>query len=72
MKTTIQISPELHNELRKRKVNKKYTYEDIIWNLIEAHMELSEETKKHIIQSQKEIREGKVHKLGDVKKELRL
>ena len=35
-------------------------------------MELSEETKKHIKQSEKEITEGKTVSLSEVKKKLKL
>ena len=45
METTIQISEDLLEELKKRKINEK-SYEDVIWDLIEDELELSEETKK--------------------------
>ena len=35
-------------------------------------MELSEETKKRIRKSEKDIKEGKIYSLGDVKKELEM
>jgi hypothetical protein len=38
----------------------------------EDSMELSEETKRNIAQSQKEIKEGKVHKWEDVKRDLKI
>jgi len=34
MKTTIQISEELKNELAKKKLSNRETYESIIWDLI--------------------------------------
>ena len=48
------------------------SYEEIIWDLLEDTMELSEETKRHIEQSRKEIKEGKTVTLAEVKKKLGL
>jgi hypothetical protein len=70
METSIQVSRELLGKLQLMKIYVKESYEDIIWDLIEDRMEFSEETKKNIAQSEKEIREGKTHKWEDVKKEL--
>ncbi len=72
MDTTIQISRDLLENLKKRKMNDKESYEDIIWDLIEDTMELSEETKKNIEISRQQYKEGKVHKWEDIKRELKL
>ena len=72
MVTTIQVSKELQQELKNRKIFPTERYEDVIWGLIEDTMELSEETKKDIAQSLKEIKEGKVYTLEEVEKELGL
>ena len=72
MATTIQISGDLLETLRKRKFSEKESYENIIWDLLEDTMELSEETKRDIVKSRKEIKEGKVKTLEQVKKELNL
>ncbi len=72
MVTTIQISESLQETLTKKKLYEKETYEEIIWDLIEDSMELSEEAKKNIEKSEKEIREGKLHKWEDIKKELKI
>ncbi|HLC74350.1 MAG TPA: hypothetical protein VJH88_00670 [Candidatus Nanoarchaeia archaeon] len=72
MATTIQISRELLETLKKRKIADKESYEEVIWDLLEDTMEISEETKRDIAQSRKEVREGKVHKWADIKKELGL
>ncbi|MFH0837358.1 MAG: hypothetical protein V1870_04470 [Candidatus Aenigmatarchaeota archaeon] len=72
MVTTIQISNELQKELSKRKMCDKESYEEVIWDMIEDQLELSEETKRDILQSEKEIKEGKVKTLEQVKKELGL
>lgn len=72
MATTIQISNELLEFLKKRKIAEKESYEEVIWDLVEDTMELSEETKRNIAQSREEYKQGKVHKWEDIKKELKL
>ncbi len=72
MDTTIQISRELLEKLKKRKLSGKESYENVIWDLLEDTMELSEETKRNIAISRQEYKEGKVHKWEDIKKELKL
>lgn len=72
MATTIQISEKLLKELKQRKLYDKESYEELIWDLLEDSMELSEETKKNIEQSRKEIEEGKTVTLEEVKKKLKL
>lgn len=70
--TTIQVSTELVNVLKERKMYSKESYEDIIWDFIEDTQELSEETKKNIEESRKEFVEGNVKTLEEIKKELGL
>jgi predicted transcriptional regulator len=70
MATTIQVSEDLKKELTRRKVFRNDTYEDIIWDLLEDTMELSEKTKRHIAQSLKEVAEGKVVSLEEVERRL--
>ena len=48
MVTTIQVSEDLLEHLKKMKIHEKESYEDIILDLIEDRLELSEETKKEI------------------------
>jgi predicted CopG family antitoxin len=72
MVTTIQISENLLETLKKRKLGKKESYETIIWDLIEDTTELAEETKKNIAEARAEVRAGKVHRWEDIKKELNL
>ncbi len=66
--TTIQISSRLQKELNKMKLFSRETYEEVIWNIIEDTKELSEQTKKDIALSRKEISEGKFVTLSDLKK----
>ena len=70
MATTIQISNKLLEQLKNRKMYGKESYEEVIWDLIEDTLELSEETKKHIEQARKDIKEGRVYTHEQIKKEL--
>ena len=72
VQTTIQISKELLEHLKLRKMTEKESYEDIIWDLMEDSAELSEETKKAIAEGRKQITEGKTHKWNDIKRNLNL
>jgi hypothetical protein len=55
MATTIQISNELRNLLVNRKMHPRDTFEDVIFDLIEDTMELSEETKKNLAEIEKDV-----------------
>jgi RNA polymerase-interacting CarD/CdnL/TRCF family regulator len=68
MATTIQVSTELIKQLKAKKLYDKESYEEIIRDLLEDGMELSEETKKHIKQSEQDIKAGKTVSLAAVKK----
>ncbi len=70
MVTTIQISNKLQNELTKRKLFSRETYEEVIWDLMEDTMEINEQTKKEIEQARAEIRKGRYIKLDEAKKRL--
>jgi hypothetical protein len=72
MATTIQISNNLLEALKSRKMYDDESYETVIWDLMEDTMELSEETKRHIEQSRKELAAGKTLPLSQVKKNLGL
>lgn len=70
--TSIQISKDLLDELKNRKMYDKESYEEIIWDLLEDSFELSEETKKNIEESRKDFKEGRIHTLEEVEKSLEL
>ena len=70
MATTIQVSQQLLEKLKKRKIYDKESYEDLIWDLLEDTMTLNEETKKEIEISRKQAKEGKVHTFESIKKEI--
>lgn len=68
--TTIQISNDLRDLLVKRKLYEKETFEEVIWDLVEDSMELSEQAKKDIKEAEEDIKAGRVHRWEDVKREL--
>lgn len=68
MATTIQISEKLRDELKKRKAYDNESYEDLIWDLLEDTMELSEQTKQDIKKSMEDIKAGRVISFEEVKK----
>lgn len=72
METSIQVSKDLLEKLKSMKIYSKESYEDIIWDLIEDRLELSEETKKAIVEYEKNLGSVKLHKWDDVKGELGL
>jgi len=72
MDTTIQISRNLQESLIKRKLYEKETYEEVIWDLIEDSLELSEETKKDIGKSEEDIRKNRIVRWEDIKKEMKI
>ena len=72
MVTTIQISSNLQDELLKRKLFDRETYEEVIWDLIEDTQELSVQTKEELATARVEVRKGKVSTLDQVKREFGL
>ena len=67
--TTIQISKSLQQKLEARKMFSKESYGEVIEDLIEDSMELSDETRMHLRQAEKDIKEGKVYTLEQIKRE---
>ena len=67
--TSIRISSNLLNTLKKFKEGKD-SYEEVIWDLIEPHLELSKEAKKDITLSKKEYKKGNFITLEEIKKEI--
>ncbi len=58
--TTIQVSQDLVQVLKGRKLYDKESYEEVIWDLVEDTMSLSEETMTLLKQAEKDIKEGRV------------
>ncbi|HLC22292.1 MAG TPA: hypothetical protein VJJ79_00785 [Candidatus Nanoarchaeia archaeon] len=72
MATTIQVSENLLDTLKKKKIYEKESYEEVIWNLVEDTMEINEETKKEIEQARADIKAGRFYTHEQVKKRLGL
>jgi len=72
MSTTIQISDGLQKELVRRKLFSKETYEEVIWDLIEDTLELSEGTKRDLIEARADIEAGRTYTLDEIKEEMGL
>jgi len=72
MATTIQISKDLLNTLKARKMYDNESYEDILWCLLEDSMEFSDETKKNIAEAEADIKAGRIITHEQLKKELGL
>ena len=70
MSVTITISNDLAKELQAQKKWPEDTYEDVLWDLLESTIELSEETKEHIKQAELDFKEGRCKSMEQVKKEL--
>ena len=70
--TTIQISQDLQQELNKMKLFARETYEEVIWNVIEDSKELSAQTKKEILDARKEIADGKLVTLSELKRKYKI
>ena len=69
--TSIRISSELLKTLKSFKEEGE-SYEDIIWDFIEPHLELSKQAKKDIELSKNEYKRGNFFTLEEVKKEFGL
>ena len=70
--TTIQISKDLLNNLKSRKMYDKESYEDLIRDLLEDTMELSEQTLANIQKSKKDIKARRIKTLKEVEARLGL
>jgi len=67
MPTTIQISDDVKKVLDKMKIMRRETYNEVIENMIEDNLELSEETKRELEERRKS---GKTISHEEVKKRL--
>lgn len=72
MVTTIQVSEELMEVLKERKMRDSESYEDIIWDMLEDSKRLSAKTLKEIEVSRKELKKGNFVTLEQLKKEFDL
>lgn len=72
MAPLITISDELAKELRKRKSFKADTYEEVLWDMLEQGMELSDRTKAAIKKAEKDFKKGLFISQEDLIKKLGL
>lgn len=75
MATTVQVNEDLRKTLEKLKLYKKESLNDVIVRLVKMSVDTEPLSKKEIEdirESLKDIEEGRVYKLEDVKKELGL
>ncbi|MEK6940765.1 MAG: hypothetical protein AABW49_02595 [Nanoarchaeota archaeon] len=70
--TTVQISKDLLEDLKSRKMYDKESYEDIIKDLLEDTMELSKQTLANIKKSEEDIKAGRVKTLADIESRLKI
>jgi predicted transcriptional regulator len=68
MFTTIKVSKELRDRLEKMKMGGGETYESVIEDLIEDHLELNPEFKKKLESRVKEAEKGEFVSFSEVKK----
>ncbi|MBN2881379.1 hypothetical protein JXM83_04990 [Candidatus Woesearchaeota archaeon] len=69
--TTIQISKTLLEDLKSRKMYEKESYEDIIRDLLEDTLELSDQTLRYIKESEEDIKAGRIKTLAQVEARLK-
>lgn len=69
--TTIQISKDLLEDLKSRKMYDKESYEDLIRDLLEDTMELSAQTLANIKKSEEDINAGRIKTLAEVEARLK-
>jgi len=73
--TTIQLSSELVERLQKMRIHSKESYENIIWDLVEDRMQLSEETKKAINEYEEDLKQNNwknFSSMDEMKKRLKI
>ena len=70
--TTLKVSVKTKQLLEAMKMFKNESYEDVIIDLLEDHLELNPQFKKELEESFKEIKEGKSIPLSKVLEEVNL
>ncbi len=70
MYTTVKISEKLKKRLENMKMTKDESYENVIEDLIEDHLEINPEFRKSIEIAEKEMKRGKRTSLEQIKKGL--
>ena len=72
MATTIQVSENLLDTLKMRKLYDKESYEEVIWDLVEDSQEVNAETKQEIENARADIKAGRFFTHEQVKRKLNL
>ncbi|MBS3143592.1 hypothetical protein J4446_01800 [Candidatus Woesearchaeota archaeon] len=72
MATTIQVSENLLDTLKMRKLYNKESYEEVIWDLVEDSQEVNAETKQEIENARADIKAGRFFTHEQVKRKLNL
>ncbi|NPA76657.1 MAG: hypothetical protein GXN93_02795 [Candidatus Diapherotrites archaeon] len=70
MYTTIKVSREVKEILDSMKLSRSESYEDVILDLLEDHLELNPRFRRSLEQAEKEIAEGKTVELAELLAEL--
>ncbi len=71
MYTTIKISQRVKGMLDSMKFVEGESYEEVIEDLIEDHMDLNPKFKKQLEEARKEYKEGKTVSFHEIKKKLK-
>ena len=58
MKSCLKVSAEVKEMLENMKINERETYENVILDLIEDHLELNSEFRKEIEKALEEVKKG--------------
>jgi hypothetical protein len=66
--TSIRVSKQILHLLKSMRTYPKESYDEIIWDLIEPHLEFNEKTKKSIEESRDQIKKGKYYTFDEIKK----
>tara|TARA_Y100000310_G_C20524850_1_gene735497 strand:- start:699 stop:935 length:237 start_codon:yes stop_codon:yes gene_type:complete len=66
--TSIRVSKQILELLKSMKTYPKESYDEVIWELIEPHLELNDETKQNIEESIKEYKRGDYFTLEELEK----
>ena len=72
MATSIQVSRRLQQQLQKRKLTGKETYEEIIWGLLEDTAEMHTAVKKAMIRARRDVKQQNLRAFFSLQRELRV
>ncbi len=70
MVTTLKVSLKTKKLLEKMKIHKNESYEDVILDLIEDHLEINPKFKKELAKAVKEVERGETIPLSKLLEEI--